>query len=203
VQQPSTENITVDCEDDMSAIWEPATRKEIRAFRLPSNHVLVTARGENPTPGFAVDLEQSLIKIFPPQFVLRRRRLPGIFPQVVTPYRHSEIVSYPAEQDTIRIHHAEGFDDQVIEELDERTARFTSTVSSNYQTAPEGSDEATGFSANLRFDEAFADALANLPEPKEPVADQLQRIEVQETGALIGGIVGFHHLFVRVSRTLS
>ncbi len=187
----------------MSVIWEPANRTELRAFRLPSNHLLVAARGENPTPGYAVDLEQSLIRIFPPQFVLRRRQLPGFWAQVVTPYQRSEIVSYPAEQSTIRIHHAEGFDDTTIEELDERVARFTSTVSSNYQTAPEGSDEATGFSANLSFDEAFADALANLPEPKEPVADQLQRIEVQETGALLGGIVGFHHMFVRVSRTLS
>ena len=187
----------------MNITWELASRTELRAFRLPSNHLLIAARGENPTPGFAVDLEQSLIKIFPPQFDLRRRALPGIWPQMVTPYRHSEIVSYPAEQSTVRIHHAEGFDDTVIEELDERTARLTSTVSSNYQTAPEGSDEATGFSSNLSFDEAFADALANLPEPKEPVADQLQRIEVQETGALLGGIAGFHHLFVRVSRTLS
>lgn len=187
----------------MSIVWEPATRQELRAFRLPSNHLLITARGENPTPGYAVDVEQSVIKIFPPQFVLRRRQLPGIWPQVVSPYQYSEIVSYPAEQKTIKIHHAEGSDDVVIEPLDERTARFTATVSRTAQTAPEGSDEATGFSSKLSFDEAFADALANLPEPKEPVADQLQRITVQETGALLGGIVGFHHLFVRVTRTLS
>ncbi len=183
--------------------WEPASRTKIRAFRLPSNHVLILAEGENPTPGYEVDVEQSLIKIFPPQFVLRRRQLPGIFPQVVTPYRYSEIVSYPADQKIVKIHHADGFDDTRIEELDERTARYTATVVSSTQTAPEGSDEATGFSSNLSFDEAFADALNNLPEPKEPVADQLQRITVQETGALLGGIVGFHHLFVRVSRTLS
>jgi len=187
----------------MKMIWEPATRTELRAFRLPSNHLLVTAKGENPSPGYAVDLEQSLIRIFPPQFQLRRRQLPGTWASVVTPYQHTEIVRYPAEQSTIRIHHAEGQDDVVIEELDERTVRFVSTVSTNYQTAPEGMDEATGFSANLSFDEAFADALANLPEPKEPVVDQLQRIEVKETGALLGGIAGFHHLFVRVSRTLS
>ena len=187
----------------MSFIWEPADRNELRAFRLPGNHLLVTAQGDNPTPGYVVDLEQSLIKIFPPQWVLRRRRLPGIFPQVETPYQYSEIVSYPADQKTIRIHHADGFDDVAIEDLDARTAQFASTVTSSYQTAPEGSAEATGFSSNLSFDEAFADALANLPEPKEPVADQLQRIQVLETGALLGGIVGFRHLFVRVSRTLS
>jgi hypothetical protein len=187
----------------MAFTWEPASRNELHAFRLPSNHLLITAQGDNPTPGYAVDIEQSMIKIFPPQFVLRRRQLPGIWPQMVTPYTYSEIVLYPADQATIHVHHADGSDDVAIEELDERTARFTATVSSNYQTAPEGSDEATGFSSNLSFDEAFADALANLPEPKEPVADQLQRIEVQETGALLGGIVGFHHLFVRVSRTLT
>jgi hypothetical protein len=28
-------------------------------------------------------------------------------------------------------------------------------------------------------------------------------IEVLETGALIGGFAGFHHLFVRVARTIT
>jgi|SRR5690349_16990835 len=188
----------------MTSTWELADRKEIRAFRLLTNQLLVIARGEIPTPGFEVDLQPSLLRIFPPQFVLVRRPLPGIFPQVVTPYEHTEIVPYPANQPTVKIHHAEGTDDVVIEDLDQQTAQFSYPAGTGEaRTCPEGNDEATGFSANLSFDEAFANALAALPTPTDPGVDRLQRIEVLETAALIGGIAGFHHLLVRVCRSVT
>ena len=67
--------------------------------------------------------------------------------------------------------------------------------------APEGADEATGFSRNLSFDEAFANAVANLPPIEPPVPDALSRVEVLEIGGLFGGIVGFNDLFRRICRT--
>jgi hypothetical protein len=64
-----------------------------------------------------------------------------------------------------------------------------------------GVDEATGFSASQSFDEAFARARANLPQLPPGVPDALEEIKVLEIGALFGGIAGFNHLFVRISRT--
>ena len=55
---------------------------------------------------------------------------------------------------------------------------------------------ATGRSASLSFDEAFADALAQLP--PSPVADGQTRVKVTEIGGLFGGIAGFHELFVKI-----
>ena len=70
------------------------------------------------------------------------------------------------------------------------------------QGAPQG-DEATGFSGDLSFDDAFRDALDGLP-PLDGggVADQLATVRVVDIAGLFGGIAGFHHLAVRVRRTV-
>jgi hypothetical protein len=62
-------------------------------------------------------------------------------------------------------------------------------------------DEATGRSWKLSFDEAFADAVAQLPalEPGHP--DVLETVRVVEIGALYGGLAGLRELYVRVRRT--
>ena len=62
-------------------------------------------------------------------------------------------------------------------------------------------DAAGGYSSRMSFDEAFADAVAQLPslEPTHP--DTLQTVRVVEIGALFGGIGGLHHLYVHVTRT--
>ncbi|NIH69014.1 hypothetical protein [Modestobacter marinus] len=57
-----------------------------------------------------------------------------------------------------------------------------------------------GSSAGMSFDEAFADAVANLPPFEPPFPDAMDRVDVVDTGALFGGIAGLHHLFVRVRR---
>jgi hypothetical protein len=54
----------------------------------------------------------------------------------------------------------------------------------------------SAFSKNLSFDEAFAQALANLPPLELPGADVLARVQVMEIGGLFGGIAGFRGLFV-------
>ena len=67
---------------------------------------------------------------------------------------------------------------------------------------PPDADEATGFSSNLSFDEAFAQTLANLPPLNlTGTADVLVRVQVVEIGDSFGGIAGFNDLFVRICRT--
>ena len=187
----------------MSETWEPASRTEINAYRV-LDYVLITARGDNPTPGYEIDIQQSLIKIFPPQYALVRRETTGIVPQVETPYRYAEVISYPKDPSTVRVHHADGFDDVEIQPAAKQLESFTSAiVGSAQRPCPSGADQATGFSNTFSFDEAFADALARLPKAPDPHPDTLAAIDVLETGALLGGFAGFHHLFVRVSRTVT
>src|SRR6266516_3025690 len=103
----------------MKTSCESASRTSIRAFRH-EEHLLIVAEGELPTPGYDVDIEPSPLRIFPQQFDLVRCRRPGIFPQHVTPYRVSETVTYPADQDVVTVHHADGQDRVVIEQCGEQ-----------------------------------------------------------------------------------
>jgi hypothetical protein len=180
---------------------EPAARTAIRAFRVDQDLLLV-AEGELPTPGFRPDIQQDPRRIFPAQFNLLRCRLPGIFPQVVTPFRYAETVRYPADQATVTVHHADGSDEVPIEDCGEELSAYAEAVrGSPDRPCPADADEAVGFSKNLSFDEAFTRALANLPPLDAPGADILARVHVVEIGGLFGGIAGFNDLFVRVCRT--
>lgn len=178
---------------------ELADRRTITAVRV-GDRVLLIAAGDLPSPGFRVDIVPSPLRIFPPQFELVRIPLPGFWPQVITPYRYAEIVRYPVGQDVIRVHHADGVDAVEIQGWGPELKQFADLVLG--QRAPEG-DEATGFSADLSFDEAFRDALAGLPPLNGgEVADQLATVRVTDIAGLFGGIAGFHHLTVRVRRTV-
>jgi hypothetical protein len=185
----------------MQSSCELAARTGIRAFRTDQNLLLV-AEGELPTPGFRVDVQQDPRGTSPPQFSLLRCQLPGIFPQVVTPFRHSVTVRFPADQATVTVHHADGADQVPVEGCGEELSAYARAVrGSPDRPCPPGAEEAVGFSKNLSFDEAFAQALASLPPSDVPGADILARVEVTEVGGLFGGIAGFNDLFVRVCRT--
>lgn len=177
---------------------ELAARTSIRAFHA-SEHLLIVAEGELPNPGYDVDIEQSPIEIFPPQFSLLRCPRPGFFPQVVTPFRHSETFRIGATRpDQVTVHHADGSDPVAVEDCGHELAPYGEVLGGPGEA---GADEATGFSKKLSFDEAFADAVAKLP-PLEPGhADVLETVRVAEIGAFFGGIAGFRDLWVRVTRT--
>jgi hypothetical protein len=53
-----------------------------------------------------------------------------------------------------------------------------------------------GRSASLSFQEAFANAVSQIP--VQAFADALLRVRVEEIGGEFGGIAGFHHLYVKV-----
>jgi hypothetical protein len=182
---------------------ELASRTSIRAFRGTANEVLIVAEGELPTPGYKVDIQQSPLKIFPPQFNLVQCPLPGNWIQVITPFRYSETVRFPQDQPSITVHHADGADEVEIEECGPELSGWVRAVKGDAaRTCPAGADEATGFSKSLSFEDAFSDALSKLPPVKPDGADRLERVEVLEIGGLFGGFAGFRDLFVRVCRTV-
>ena len=206
--RPDYDFEVVDVDDDVLRIrvLEPlgsgrelAQRRAIRAFRV-ADRVLIVATGELPSPGFRVDIVPSPLRIFPQQFELIRIPLPGIWPQVITPYRYAELVRYPVGQDVIRVHHADGVDAVTIQECGRELKQLVDLMPG--ECATDG-DEATGFSADLSFDAAFRDAVAGLsPLDGGGTADLLATVRVIDIAGLFGGIAGFHHLAVRVRRTV-
>ena len=189
--------MTVD--SSIEATEQLAQRDTIRAFRA-GRYILIVAKGDLPTPGYDADIEPSLLKIFPQQYNLIRRSRPGVWPQVVTPYTVAEVFVYPAGEHVVTVHHADGQDQVRIEESGLDLARFAAVVSTDTGSMT-ATNEATGTSSRLRFDEAFADALANLPSSYPSHPDELTSVKVIETGALFGGFAGFHHLYVKVQST--
>ena len=177
--------------------WELADRTSIQAFRA-GRYLLIVAEGDLPTPGYDLDIQQSPIRIFPQHYNLVRRERPGIWPDVVVPYRYAEVVVYPADQDVVTVHHRDGQDRVDIQGCGENLAEFAAVVAPQQTEGGRTPVEATGMSPNLSFDEAFANAMANLPEFTAPHPDALGRVDVVEIGGLFGGFAGFHHLFVRV-----
>ena len=184
-----------------TAGWELAPRTAIRAFRA-NQYLLIVAQGDLPSPGYEVNIIQSPLRVFSQQFDLLWRERSGIWPSVVQPYRHGEVALFPADQTAVTVHHADGNDQVRIEACGDDLREYAAVVSESQGVhRSSGVDEATGFSRNLSFDEAFSEALTSLPPAEPTVADNLSRVSVVEVGGLFGGIAGFHHLFVRVART--
>lgn len=178
---------------------EFAQRSRIRAFRA-GRYLLIVAEGELPNPSFDVDIQQNPIRIFPPQYDLVWHQRPDIVIQITVPYRYAEVVLFPTEAPTVVVHHADGQDEVQIEECGEALAEYAAVVSDGGDGTHPGAVEAVGSSTTLSFDEAFANAVANLPPLEPPIPDALTRVVVTDTNGLFGGIAGFHHLFVRIRR---
>ena len=181
----------------MKVKCELANRKSIRAFYV-KEHLLIAAEGTLPTPGYSVDITQLPIRIWPPQYSVLQCPKPGIWPDVLSPYKYSELFSIGSQPDEITVHHAEGSDQVKVEDVLQGCEPLV--VALGGDGAIDG-DEATGFSKNLSFDEAFANALHSLPPIRDPHPDLLETISVVDSGALFGGIAGLREFWVRVRRT--
>jgi len=176
----------------MPPSFELAERSSVRIFRCDGT-ILICAEGDLPSPGFDVMIEQSPLRIFPPQYNIIRCRRSGVFPEVMTPYKTCKSFPLADKVPEITVHHAEGSDQIATEPC--RDDLYGYEESCRYADDDQGGIPATGRSATLSFDDAFANALAQLP--PSPVADGQTRIKVTEIGGLIGGIAGFHELFVK------
>ena len=64
--------------------WEPGVAQY--SARREGNTITVSARGQNSTAGYQVQLAREPMKNFPPQFALYRKRPAGITAQVITPF---------------------------------------------------------------------------------------------------------------------
>jgi hypothetical protein len=182
----------------MATRCELAQRTTIRAFRSGPK-VLIIAEGELPSPGCDAKIMLRPEDIFPPWYEVLRCSRPGSFPQIIVPYRVSLTIEYPEDQETVTVFHADGEDKVTIEACGEELSAYGAVVGGG--ACPEEADQSIGFSKKLSFDEAFADAIAKLPQITPEHPDMLETVRVAEIGELFGGIASFHELYVRVWRS--
>lgn len=176
----------------MDARCVPVATDQARAFWV-GDGVLIAAQGSLPTPCWDVKITQSPLDIWPPEFALTRCSTGGICPQHVVPYTRSEHFPFGTRPDSVAIHDAGGQRSVDVEDIP--TDAPIAPVETDVDT-----DEVVGLSGNMSFDEAFRDALQKLPPWDSPTPDDMAVIRVTESGAWLGGIAGFHHLFVKVRR---
>lgn len=191
--------------------------KSARAFHL-DGQLIIVAKGDKPNPCYAVTIERSFLTIHPPQYLVRACIDTGqICMQVVTPYRTANLfASGPVKEITLK---TAGGDVRVeVQEIGADKHRITAAggdhvpfpyaqqlnlsklIEGELELLPGAPEprEATGYSDAFSFDEAFRDALANLPPSQRQYPDQLVTVTVSNVGALFGGIAGFNKMFVRV-----
>jgi flavin-binding protein dodecin len=173
--------------------WELARRRKIMAFRFGSR-MWITARGMKPSPCYEVEVQQSPLKIFPPQYNVVWRPISGLMcPQVLTPYEVSGVFHAIPGQETVVVHHQGGTDEVKIQEIPVPAEMEGGEAA----LAAEGGAAGlfTGYSGTS-FDEAYQDAVAKaVAHP-----DELFSVRVVEQGGTHGGIAGINDLFVTVRK---
>lgn len=171
----------------------------------------IFATGTVPTPCHGVTIKRALVTVEPPQFTLVQCRRPGICSDVATPYTVSQLFAIGTYRPVVVVAHAGGQDEVAVEHVREyqpqgQMSPLGGEVPVPYVFPPSTARNsnadgiATGYSARFDFGDALREAIAALPPNPHIYPDQLSTVTVLEVGAELGGIAGFHHLFVRVRR---
>ncbi len=173
-----------------------ANRESIRAFY--SNGVLLILATGQASAGDAIDIDMVRGSGPPLELVLQRCPKPGVWPDVMRSYTHKEsfvLTRHPERvriAGTVRIHHQDGVDEVPLEGLPAELADLVPPPVAG------GERRATGYSSNLSFDEAFADAVKTITAEQDLHPDELLKVRVEEVGGLFGGLFGFRELYVKL-----
>jgi len=168
--------------------WQLADVKSVVAIYI-DGHLVLSVRGDKPTPCYRVRIDQSPLAVEPPTFIVEWQQSGGFCPEVVTPYQRTAVFFIGTYRETVNVVSAGGTKSVKVEKLADAAA-----AKSIAAKAPKHR-EAIGYSADFSFEDAFNDAISKLP-PLYP--DELQHFVVTETGAVAGGIAGLRTMFVKI-----
>ena len=173
--------------------YELATRTAVRAM-YAQGHLVIEADGEVPSPGDTPEIIDVPPSNGTPSFEVVRVLGAVTGRDLTVPFSVKEVFPVDNRPASVEVRHAGGVDKVDVTDADRGLAAFLASLPHRGHGAAEG-DEATGYSRHMSYDEAFADALFNLP-PAD--ASRVERLTVVESGAVRGG--GFDHLYVKVRR---
>jgi hypothetical protein len=192
------------------AVTSLAECEKVQAFDL-LGRLFIVADGHKPTPCHMVRVVQNPILIFPPQYMVQWEQ-PKPCPDLITPYHTvGGPFTLPSSQKSVKVAYLrEG--KSVTEDVEVKIVRAPAAGGGGDAPTPfaaatpavtsPATDTARGYSTAFSFEEAFMNAIHNLPKRKPSHPDELETIEVKKIGAEFGGIVGFNHMFVEVERTV-
>ena len=151
--------------------------------------------GEVHDTCWTVEIEQSPLDVWPPEFAVNRRRTSYICTPVVTRYLVAESFAFGTRPDSICLHHAGGETNVPVEDGERPD------LSRLLGDGEGGFDEAEGRSRRrFSFDEAFTNAVEALPSRPSGIPDWMDSVVVTQIHAELGGIAGSRDLVVRVRR---
>ena len=187
-----------------------AQRKLLQAF-YHNGTLAIFATGTVPTACHEVTIKRVIATTEPLQFSVLQYRRAGICSQSVTPYTVSQLFAIGVYRPVVVVAHASGQDELPVEHVREyhphgQMNPVGGEVPVPYVFPPSTArnssvhDTATGYSTAFDFGEALREAVAALAPNQHLYPDQLTTVTVVEVGVELGGIAGFHHLFVRVRR---
>lgn len=70
--------------------------------------VVLTASGTHRTGGYTVSFEESMLRIFPPQFSLVHKKPDGIVTQAITPFKAETSFAATEKPQSVVVHDARG-----------------------------------------------------------------------------------------------
>ncbi len=180
-----------------AGVGEQGVDQSLLAARL-----LIVARGTVPEPCYEVGIDRNLLSASPPEFILYRWRTGLVCPEVVVPFTTFESFDVEAQPDSVVVTTRRAGTRLRSTRRSRLPSRAASSARSVHcqEARPKVSTEATGMSARMSFDEAFADAVSRLPEWPPAMPDEMSTVTVSDIGAWFGGIAGFHYLVVTVRR---
>jgi hypothetical protein len=210
----------------MSEICQLGNAEKISAFYVPGFLVFYAQGVRRPNVCYKVRIKQSPFRIYPPMYDLLVCVERGIFctQQVPPPISVWQILpSGEPPEDYTYVNTQDGREKVEIVKIkigaqDAASAaavggempfpfslagvpglfkRFRKGIKDDPAETDFERIEATGYSEDFKFDEAFNDAVQQLPETNIP--DWQDVIHVDDVGAIIGGIAGVRTMYVKIS----
>jgi hypothetical protein len=176
--------------------WQLAHVKEgsIEAVQF-LDRLMISAMTICPTPGYAARIVMGPLDIVPPEFMVQVASKFGIWPQKVTEIPASGNFNALPNVSEITVQTDEG-----PMRVPVRIVRGAPGSIAGAATGLADPNIATGYSESFTFDEAFHNAVAALPPDPLTNPDIIVHVRVLESGAITGGFIGFHAMYVTVRR---
>jgi hypothetical protein len=181
--------------------------------------LILAARGTKATPCHQVRFERSPLDVEPPRFLLRScldERVTCV--QMTVPYEVVNMFHIGGPRAVILVEDASGSREVPVRIVNDphlaaadpdaqfspwpfpgQALRTSSLFEGRIDAVRAEPRNATGYSDAFSFDEAFKDALSNLPPDPHPLPDKLTTVRVTGSGAQLGGLIGFHRLYVSIT----
>lgn len=168
-------------------------RAKYQATRLGTT-LFITAEGQLPYTNQIADIRQLPWRIFPPQFGMFYYT-PEITLPAIRPFRFTERFGFPLDTRNVVIHDADGAHEIDIVDTKAQTLSFMGSAD-GAGSSTDSDMTKVGYGVSLQ--EAFDNAVKQLPSGNGDIADGFVIYTALELGRFRGGIAGLDSCYAKV-----